>query len=220
MSIEVLGISGSPIENSNTDRVIQAMLDATGLECEFVKLSRINVRPCLACKRCVQDNICKVKDDFPELAEKIKQSKALIIGAYLPYKQIDAFTKALLERFWSLRHLTNLLGGKLCATVLTCLTEDAGESVKQSLATQLGEMEHMELVGQVTIEGNLPCFTCGVGDECEMSGIKRRYGPDARSSDYEYTRAEDQKEVWDQAISIGRLIGDRLRTTNRNQDSA
>jgi len=197
MSIEVLGISGSPIENSNTDRVISAMLDATGLECEFVKLSKINVRPCLACKRCVIDNICKVKDDFPELAEKIKQAHALIIGAYLPYKQIDAFTKSLLERFWSLRHLTNLLGGKLCATVITHLTEDAGESVRQSLATQLGEMERMELVGQVMIKGNLPCFTCGVGDECEMSGINRRYGQDAKSSDYKYSRAEDQKELWD-----------------------
>jgi multimeric flavodoxin WrbA len=47
MSIEVLGISGSPIENSNTDRLIQAVLDATELKCEFVKLSQINIRPCL-----------------------------------------------------------------------------------------------------------------------------------------------------------------------------
>ena len=209
MSIEVLGISGSPIENSNTDRLIQAMLDATELKVEFVKLSRINVRPCFACKQCVPDNVCKVKDDFPKLAEKLKEAKALIIGAYLPYKQIDGFTKALLERFWSLRHLTNLLGGKLCATVLTCLTEDAGESVRQSLAVQLEEMEHMELVGQVMIKGNLPCFTCGVGDECEMSGINRRYGPEARSSDYKYSRAEDQKEVWGEAMRIGRLIGRR-----------
>ncbi|MDP6542757.1 MAG: flavodoxin family protein [Phycisphaerae bacterium] len=211
MGIEVLGISGSPIENSNTDRVIQAMLDATGLESEFVKLSKTNVRPCLACKRCVRDNVCKVEDDFPELAEKIKKARALIIGAYLPYKQIDGFTKALLERLWSLRHLTNLLGGKLCATVITHLTEDAGESVRQSLSTQLQEMEHMELVGQVMIEGNLPCFTCGVGDECEMSGINRRYGPEANSSAYIYTRAEDQKEAWAEAIRIGRLIGQRVR---------
>jgi len=211
MSVQVLGISGSPIENSNTDRVIGAMLDATELESEFVKLSRINVRPCFACKQCVSDNICKVKDDFPELAEKVKQTNALIIGAYLPYKQIDGFTKALLERFWSLRHLTNLLGGKLCATVLTYLTDDAADSVNQSLATQLGEMERMEIVGQVMVKGNLPCFTCGVGDECEMSGIQRRYGQDARSSDYAYSRAEDQKEVWDEAIEIGRLIGQRVR---------
>ena len=100
MGIEVLGISGSPIKNSNTDRLINTILDATGLESEFVKLSRINVRPCFACKQCVSDNVCKVKDDFQELAKKIKAAKALIIGAYTPYGQIDGFTKALLERFW------------------------------------------------------------------------------------------------------------------------
>jgi multimeric flavodoxin WrbA len=215
MSIEVLGISGSPIENSNTDRLIQAVLDATELECEFVKLSQINIRPCLACKQCVPDNICKVKDDFPELAKTIKKAKALIIGAYIPYKQIDGFTKALLERFWSLRHVTNLLRGKLCATVLTYLSPDAADNVNQALVTQLKKMERMELIGQVMIKGNIPCLTCGVGDECEMSGLRKRYGPDARSSDYPYVRVEDQKEVWEEAMRIGRLIGERVRTTNR-----
>jgi multimeric flavodoxin WrbA len=213
MSIEVLGISGSPVENSNTDRLIQTMLDATELECEFVKLSQINIRPCLACKRCVQDNICKVKDDFPQLAEKIKKAKALIIGAYIPYKQIDGFTKALLERFWSLRHVTNLLRGKLCATVLTHLSPDAANNVNQALATQLRDMERMELVGQMMIKGNIPCLTCGEGDDCEMSGLRKRYGPDARSADYPYTRVEDQKEVWEEATRIGGLIGQRVRTT-------
>ncbi|MHC4638857.1 MAG: flavodoxin family protein [Planctomycetota bacterium] len=215
MSIEVLGISGSPIENSNTDRLIQAVLDATELECEFVKLSQINIRPCLACKQCVPDNICKVKDDFPELAERIKKAKALIIGAYIPYKQIDGFTKALLERFWSLRHVSNLLRGKLCATVLTYLSPDAAENVNQALVTQLKTMERMELIGQVMVKGNIPCLTCGEGDECQMSGLRKRYGPDARSSDYPYTRVEDQKEVWEEAMRIGRLIGERLRSTNR-----
>ena len=215
MSIEVLGISGSPIENSNTDRLIQAVLDATELEFEFVKLSRINIRPCLACKQCVPDNICKVKDDFPELAERIKKAKALIIGAYIPYKQIDGFTKALLERFWSLRHVSNLLRGKLCATVLTYLSPEAADNVKQALAIQLKEMERMELIGQLMVKGNIPCLTCGVGDECEMSGLRKRYGPDARTSDYPYVRVEDQKEVWEEAMRIGRLIGERVRTTNR-----
>ena len=215
MSIEVLGISGSPIKNSNTDRVIRAMLDATELESEFVKLSRINVRPCFACKQCVPDNICKVNDDFPELAKKIKKVGALIIGAYIPYKQIDGFTKALLERFWSLRHVSNLLRGKLCATVLTYLSPEAADNVNQSLATQLKTMERMELIGQVTVTGNIPCLTCGEGDECEMSGLKKRYGPDARSSDYPYSRVEDQKEVWEEAMRIGRLIGQRVRSTNR-----
>ena len=113
MAVDVLGISGSPIKESNTDRLIKVILDETRTETEFVKLSNINVRPCLGCKKCVPDNVCKVNDDFPELAEKIKTARALVIGGYIPYSQIDGFTKALLERFWSLRHLTNLLKGKL-----------------------------------------------------------------------------------------------------------
>ena len=215
MSIEVLGISGSPIKNSNTDRLVKAVLGATELEFEFVKLSRINVRPCIACQLCVPDNICKVKDDFPELAIKIKNAKALVIGAYTPYKQIDGFTKALLERFWSLRHVNNLLGGKLCATVLTGLSSDAMDSVNRALASEF-QNERMELIGQVTVKGNLPCLFCGMGDECEMSGVKSRFGPDARTCDYPYSRVEDQKEVWEEAMKIGRLIGERVRTNHKD----
>ena len=216
MNIEILGISGSPVKNSNTDRLVKAVLDGTGLECEFVKLSKINVRPCLACKKCVPDNVCKVRDDFPELAEKIKKAKALIIGAYIPYGQIDGFTKALLERFWSLRHVNNLLRGKLCATVLTGLMPDVLDNVNQSLAAELREYERMDLIGQLTVQGNLPCLTCGEGDKCEMSGLKVLYGPDARTSDYGYSQVEDQKEVWEEAVRIGRQIGERLKTTNKS----
>ncbi len=214
MSIQVLGISGSPIKNSNTDRLVKAILAATELESEFVKLSRINVRPCIACQLCVPDNICKVKDDFPELAEKIKDAKALIIGAYTPYKQIDGFTKALLERFWSLRHVNNLLRGKLLATVVTGLSPDALVSVNQALVNELEKQERMELIGQVTVKGNLPCLFCGKGDECEMSGVKSRFGQDARTCDYPYSRVEDQKEIWEEAMKIGSLIGERVRTAN------
>jgi multimeric flavodoxin WrbA len=210
MAIEILGISGSPIKNSNTDRLVKAMLDATGLESEFVKLSNINVRPCLACKKCVPDNVCKVKDDFPDLAEKIKKAKVLIIGAYIPYGQIDGFTKALLERFWSLRHVNNLLRGKLCATILTGLMPDALDNVNQALATELRDFERMKLVGQLSVQGNLPCLTCGEGDRCEMSGVKILYGQDAKTSDHGYSRVEDQEEVWKEAIRIGRLIGKSL----------
>ena len=211
MTADVIGISGSPIKNSNTDRLVGAILGATSVETEFVKLSRINVRPCYACKKCVPDNICKVQDDFQALAEKIKHAKALIIGAYIPYGQIDGFTKALLERFWSMRHVNNLLKGKLCATVLTGLDPRILDSVNQSMATEIRDYERMELMGQLTIQGNLPCITCGEGDGCEMSALKVLYGPDAKTSDFGYSRVEDQEQVWEEAVRIGQQIGERLQ---------
>lgn len=211
MSDKVLGISGSPIRDSNTDRLIKAVLNATGAESEFIKLSTMNVRPCLACKKCVPDNVCKVDDDFPELAEKIKTAKALVIGGYIPYSQIDGFTKALLERFWSLRHQKNLLRGKMVATILTGCIPESLAAVNQSLATEMTDYENMDLIGQVTVPGSIVCAFCGVGDECEMSAFRNRMVESGtRASDYKYPRVEDQKEVWEEATHIGRLIGARL----------
>jgi multimeric flavodoxin WrbA len=37
--MKVLGVSGSPIKNSNTDRALKTVLDATGCETELVKLN-------------------------------------------------------------------------------------------------------------------------------------------------------------------------------------
>ena len=62
MKPQIIGISGSPIKNSNTDRLVQAVLESSGLTSEFVKLSKVNVRPCIACLGCKKDNICKVED--------------------------------------------------------------------------------------------------------------------------------------------------------------
>ena len=63
MAAQVLGISGSPIANSNTDRAVQYVLQHTGLETEFVKLSDLKIEPCRACLGCKDSNECVVQDD-------------------------------------------------------------------------------------------------------------------------------------------------------------
>lgn len=212
MSIDVIGISGSPRKNSNTDRLINTILESTGVESEFVKLSMISVRPCLGCFKCVKDNVCKEEDDFPALAEKIKKAKALVIGGYTPYSQIDGFTKALLERFWSLRHQTNLLKGKMVATILTGISPEAQTGVNQSLAMEMENYENMELLGQLSVQGNVPCSFCGVGDKCKMSAFNLgMFDPGTKTSDIEYNRVEDQEVVYEKARVIGRLMGKRLK---------
>ncbi len=119
--MKILGISGSPVPESNTDRLIIQVMKASGLDFEFIKLSDLNVRPCLACKACVEDNICKVNDDFPALANKVRETQALVIGGYTPYRVLDGFTKAFLERLWSMRHLHSLNENKYVITIISGL---------------------------------------------------------------------------------------------------
>lgn len=106
--------------------------------------------------------------------------------------------------------MNNLLKGKLCVTILTGLDPRVLDNINQALATEIRDYEHMDLVGQLTVQGNLPCLTCGEGDECGMSAVKIMYGLDAKTSDFEYAKVEDQKEVWEEASRVGRLIGERI----------
>lgn len=227
MGPRVIGFSGSPVPNSNTDRAVNALLKATGLETEFVKLSDIRVAPCRACKRCVEDNICKQEDDFPELAEKIKKADALVIDAYSPYGSVDAFTKSLMERFWSLRHVNNLLRDKLAVTIVSGIMPNAvykgkkhmldGLIKKRLSANKMSEMiahelqmEKMNLLGQVQIRGNVPCLTCGHGDECVMSGVRGALGPGGKAGADKCVRVEDHEDVLDEIQSLGFLLKEKL----------
>jgi len=71
--MKVLGVSGSPVPNSNTDRALRAVLDATGVDTEFIKLSDLTVAPCRACLRCVDTNRCVIDDDGVALAGKARK---------------------------------------------------------------------------------------------------------------------------------------------------
>lgn len=210
MNPQIIGISGSPVKNSNTDRLVQAVLESSGLATEFVKLSQVNIRPCIACKGCVPDNICKVNDDFVGLAEKIKTAGAIVIGGYIPYSQIDGFSKALLERFWSFRHQENLLKGKLAATIITGCFPEPLAAVSQALAFEMTGLENMEMMGQITVQGNIPCAFCGKGDGCPMSALPMMCAPGTQARDIPYNAVEDQKDAWQEAEAIGQAMGSRL----------
>ncbi|MFO7642822.1 MAG: flavodoxin family protein [Desulfosarcina sp.] len=216
MKSQILGISGSPIKNSNTDRLIQAVLDASGLSSEFVKLSKINVRPCIACLGCKKDNICRVKDDFPELAEKVRHAGAVVVGGYSPYGAADGFTKAFLERLFSLRHQNGLNRGKLAVVVATGIGRGAPglEEASNQIAHALN-LEGMNVLGQLKVTGNPECMVCGYGQTCPMSALPWIFGDDIEVTPEKFSNVEDQTETWEQAIMLGqeiaRKLGDQMR---------
>lgn len=211
MHPQIIGISGSPIKNSNTDRLIQAVLDSSGLTSEFVKLSRINVRPCIACLGCKKDNICKVKDDYPELAEKVRTAGAIVVGGYSPYGAADGFTKAFLERLFSLRHQNGLNRGKPAVVVATGIGRGAPglEEASNQIAHALS-LEGMNVLGQLKITGNPECMVCGYGETCPMSALPWIFGDDTTVTPEKFCQVEDQTETWEQAKSLGREIARHL----------
>jgi len=212
MNAQVLGISGSPIRNSNTDRLIQAVLQSSGLRSEFVKLSGLDVRPCIACLGCKADNICKVQDDFPDLAQKVRAAGALVLGGYSPYGSMDAFTKAFLERLFSLRHQNGLNRGKLAVVVTTGIGRGApglDEAARQVVHAL--KLEGMEVLGRLKAIGNPECMVCGYGECCPMSALPWVFGEDTKVTPDKFCKVEDQTETWEEAERLGRRLASRLK---------
>lgn len=214
--MKVLGVSGSPITNSNTDRAVQLALAATGLETEFVKLSDYTVAPCRACLGCVKTNRCVIDDDGILLAEKVKEADALIIGGFTPYSSLDSRTKAFIERLYPLRHQQGFMAGKPGGAVITSAVPADAEMLPPAAdfgvnAIRFYMMEEgMQFVGEVRVKGNVPCIKCGHGDECKMTGVKMLHGQDALVETIGVQSFEEQADARAAAEALGRAVAAAL----------
>lgn len=233
--MKVLGISGSPTKNSNTDVLVKAVLEATEAETEFVKLSEINVSPCIACMKCVHTNLCVVHDDFTWLSEKVMEADAIVIGSPTYYGAASAFMKAFIERLYSKRHLKLLLSGKVAVTLAV------GVSSEQMVAQWMGDALRaggMEVVGTMTAKGTPCCFVCGPGENCPFTiwnvyskeltgmdfGVEEAYEgylellPDNKPYVYgsarflkSYRSVKDEPDVMAESKKQGELIKERIK---------
>ncbi len=214
--MKVLGVSGSPGPDSNTDRALKTVLDATGLETEFIKLTDYNIQPCIACLKCVETNVCVLDDDGKVLAEKAKEADALIIAGYTPYSTLDSRTKAFIERLYPLRHKHGFMRGKPGGIIITCAIPETCEMLPPACENGINAVmyymmeEGMNIVGSVKVLGNVPCVRCGHGDDCDMTGIKMMYGPDATVESVGINRFEDQPEAVKGAKELGQKIAEAL----------
>jgi multimeric flavodoxin WrbA len=213
---KVLGVSGSPIANSNTDRALKAVLDATGLETEFVKLTDYTVAPCKACLGCVKTNRCVIQDDGIVLAEKAKAADALVIAGFTPYSTLDARTKAFLERLYPLRHNEGFMAGKPGAAVITSCVPEGNQELPPAAEMGVNAVmfytmeERMQFVGSLKVQGTVPCVRCGFGDKCKMSGVKMLYGPMATVDSVGVKPFEEQPIAIEGAQELGHKIAEAL----------
>ncbi|MDY6823990.1 MAG: flavodoxin family protein [Thermodesulfobacteriota bacterium] len=220
--MKILGVSGSPIKNSNTDRAVKTVLEATGAETEFIKLSKFQVEPCRACLGCVDTNECVIGDDGNLLAKKAKEADGLVVGGFTPYSMIDGRTKAFLERLYPLRHKHGYMSGKPGIAVATCATPADCEGMPPACENGVNGVmyymmeEGMNFLGSVRIQGNLPCIRCGNGDECRMTGVRMLFGPQATVDSVGIHTLETQEETEKTARDLGARMQDFLADTARS----
>ncbi len=218
MATQVLGISGSPIANSNTDRAVQRILQLSELQTEFVKLSELEIAPCRACLGCVETNECVVDDDGRELAQRFRQVPAFVLGGFTPYSSLDARTKAFMERMYCSRHQIAGNAGKFGVSVITSACPPGVEGLPPAAETAAFQIrcwmmaEGMTDLGSMVLLGNVPCIRCGYGDDCPVSGIKMLHGPEGTVESVGVKNFEDDPALLETAAALAQKIRQAVLT--------
>ena len=215
--IKILGISGSPRHegSSNCYRLVQTVLDATGMDYELISLRGLTIRGCIACLGCVEDNVCVVKDDLAPLRERIVEADAYVIGAANYYSGINANTAALLERWFQFRHRTgDLLWGKLAVAV--GVGGATGEVVADRIEQIMG-YNFIETVAKVSGQGTASCFTCGYGESCKVGLPYMLYGEGVKITPEMIPDISKQPQVLAAATQAGQALAQCLANHDRKE---
>lgn len=211
----ILGISGSPRKESRSGvhRLVRTVLEHTNCDYELISLRGKTIHGCIACLGCVQDNVCKVKDDLTELRDKIVAADALVIGSPNYYSTLNALTHALLERWFQFRHQTgDLLWGKLAVAV------GVGGTAGQAPADEIEKFllyNFIETVAKVTGQGAASCYSCGHGETCQVGIPRMIHGEGVKITEALIPDVAKQPEVMAAAADAGRRLGQRLKEHDR-----
>lgn len=208
--MKILGISGSPRKErqSGTYKLVETVLENTGVDYEIVSLKGKSISGCIACLGCVKDNVCKVEDDLAPLREKIVAADAYVIGAANYYSTLNAATHALLERWFQFRHQTgDLLWGKLAVAV------GVGGTSGSAPADELEKFllyNFIETVAKVAGQGAASCYSCGYGETCQVGIPSMIHGQGVKITPEMVPDVARQPTVMAAAAEAGRLLGQRL----------
>jgi len=173
--MSIVGVSGSPIQGGNTDRLVKLLLERSGHEHTFLNLSTLNFAPCRACAhRCAKTNICAHKDDLWPFLEPILEADALVLASPLHGGTLTAWMFGFISRLWCFHHVKNLLEDKPVLLVVTALfqkNEDVGpERFEDAILHRWGHgMRHLGTIFHAT--DIPPCYKCGVGNQCKVGGL-------------------------------------------------
>jgi multimeric flavodoxin WrbA len=120
--MRVLGITGSPRKNGNTEILMREVLRAAemeGCETEIFCMSNKQVAPCDGCHTCFETECCVIQDDMQELYEMLERADGVIFGSPVYFGSVSAQAKAVMDRMFALlgrRSLKDKVAGALVVT--------------------------------------------------------------------------------------------------------
>lgn len=172
--IHVLGISGSPVKDSNTEQLLKIALDSIAAEdvcTDMVMLSEKTVHDCIHCNWCLlkqePEKFCSLQDDMQVIYPKILQADALIMATPVYIGRLSGHLAALLDRLRALdygRIMSGRLKHKVGAGIAVSWYRNSG------IETTLSSLHWAFLTWQMVIAGPGSISTFGGAAVSSLGG--------------------------------------------------
>jgi len=100
----VLGISGSPRKDGNTDIVVKKTLEIISklrkdVKTIFLRVADYEIKHCLGCRECMRLGECVIKDDdFNLVLDKLLKAHLIVIGAPVFWNSPPGVMKDFIDR--------------------------------------------------------------------------------------------------------------------------
>ncbi len=190
----ILGISGSPKKGGNTDRMVQALLEKSGKETEFVNLSTLRFDPCRGCVHlCAPTKICGVKDGLHPYLQKVLDAEALVLGTPIQMGHMTGFMFNFLTRLEGFHHVDPALYNKPAILVSAGCKEyelQINEGIPR-FETLVSHSDQIKPIGHIYYNSQSPpCLRCGEGDHCQIGGL------------YKYVLGKDEEKLKNFKVSL------------------
>ena len=169
--MKLIGFSSGGVgHEGNVGRIVKAIMDKSGLEAEFVKLTDLTYSGCKGCVQlCAVPQVCRLQDDLFPYYQKIKEADAVVIGTPVYGNTFNAIMYSFLERFFGYRHVSFALQDKPFVLVVCGhrKTDTATEHLQERLRRSA-----VKIVDTVQFVSNSPpCLMCGRHRECSIGGL-------------------------------------------------
>jgi multimeric flavodoxin WrbA len=114
--MKIVAFNGSPRKGGNTEALLDAVADGikeAGAMFDIVRLSGLNISPCIACGGCDKTGACVVMDDMQGLYDKVLSADKIIIASPIYFYALSAQAKMFIDRLqalWSRKQLRRAAG--------------------------------------------------------------------------------------------------------------
>ena len=101
MTVKVLGISTSPRVKGNSDLLLRQALagaESAGAQVDYIRLSDLNIAPCIECNSCYKTGKCSIEDDYQMVSVKMLDADRLIFATPIFFMTVCAQAKMLIDR--------------------------------------------------------------------------------------------------------------------------